>query len=93
VVPATLYRAIRRAVCGLASLVAPAHADDGAAALAAGGLVFVKAPGIVMQREDLTLSAAQVRQTGAVRFEATEQNYRPPADLRALFVMRETVTK
>jgi len=65
VVPAIFSPAIRRAICGLALLVAPAHADDGAAALAAGGLVFVKAPGIVMQREDLTLSAAQIR----VRFE------------------------
>jgi hypothetical protein len=65
VVLALFYRAIRRAVCGVALFIAPAHADDGAAALAAGGLIFVKAPGIVMQREDLTLSAPLIR----VRFE------------------------
>jgi hypothetical protein len=57
----------------VALLMAPAHADDGAAALAAGGLVFVKAPGIVMQREDLTLSAAQIR----VRFEMRNDRAAP----------------
>jgi hypothetical protein len=79
-VSATAFRTIWRAVCGLALLSAPVHADDGAAALAAGGLVFVKAPGIVMQREDLTLSAAQIR----VRFEM--RNDRPAqATLRVAF--------
>jgi len=79
-VSATVFRVIRRVVCGLVLLTAPAQADDGAAALAAGGLVFVKAPGIVMQREDLTVSAAQIW----VRFEM--RNDRPePATLRVAF--------
>ncbi len=77
---ATVFRAMRRAVFALALLTAPARADDGAAALAAGGLVFVKAPGIVMQREDLTVSASLIR----VRFEM--RNDRPePATLRVAF--------
>jgi hypothetical protein len=82
-VSATSFRAvIWRAVCGLALLTAPApaRADDGAAALAAGGLVFVKAPGIVMQREDLTLSPARIR----VRFEMRNDRT-VPATLRVAF--------
>ena len=61
-----------------------AHANDGAAALGAGGLVFVHAPGIVMQREDLTLSVADVR----VRYEMRNDRG-TPATLRVAFPLPE----
>lgn len=61
-------------------LATPAPADDGAAALSAGGLVFVKAPGIVMQREDLTIAPSQVR----VRFEM-RNDHATPATLLVAF--------
>jgi hypothetical protein len=69
-------------MCLLAAI--PARANDGAAALGAGGLVFIHAPGIAMQREDLTLSAADVR----VRYEM--RNDRPePATLLVAFPLPE----
>jgi hypothetical protein len=35
----------------------------------------------------------KLRQTGTLRFEATEHDYRPTDDLRALFLMRDTATR
>jgi uncharacterized protein DUF4424 len=68
---------------GLAT-AGPSTANDSAAELAAGGLVLVKTDAIALQREDLTLSPAEVR----VRYEMRNDTGRP-VTLRVAFPMPE----
>jgi Domain of unknown function (DUF4424) len=82
-------RAVRRvgliltALCG-ALLSGPATANDSASELAAGGIVLVKNDVIVMQREDLHLSPAEVR----VRYEMRNDSG-TPVTLRVAFPLPE----
>ena len=66
------------------ALAAPAAANDSSSELAAGGLVLVKTDRIAMQREDLTLSPAEVR----VRYEMRNDTG-APVTLRVAFPMPE----
>jgi hypothetical protein len=61
-----------------------AVANDSAAELGAGGIVLVKTDAITMQREDLTLSPAEVR----VRYEMRNDTGKP-VSLRVAFPMPE----
>jgi hypothetical protein len=66
------------------ALAGRAAANDSAAELAAGGIVLVKSDAIAMQREDLTLSPAEVR----VRYEMRNDTGQP-VTLRVAFPMPE----
>jgi Domain of unknown function (DUF4424) len=70
-------------LCG-AALSCPATANDSASQLAAGGIVLVKNDVIVMQREDLHLSPAEVR----VRYEMRNDSGKP-VTLRVAFPLPE----
>lgn len=65
-------------------LAVPAAANDSSSELAAGGLVLVKTDSIALQREDLTLSPAEVR----VRYEMRNDTGRP-VTLRVAFPLPE----
>jgi hypothetical protein len=67
-----------------AALSGQATANDSASELAAGGIVLVKNDNIAMQREDLTLSPAEVR----VRYEMRNDSGKP-VTLRVAFPMPE----
>src|SRR5579871_4486292 len=58
----------------------PAVANDSSSELAAGGIVLTKTDAIAMQREDLSLSPAEVR----VRYEMRNDTGRP-VTLRVAF--------
>ena len=62
----------------------PAAANDSSSELAAGGIVLVKTDAITMQREDLTLSPAEVK----VRYEMRNDTGQP-VTLRVAFPMPE----
>jgi hypothetical protein len=66
------------------AVAGPSAANDSAAELAAGGLVLVKTDAIALQREDLTLSPAEVR----VRYEMLNVTGQP-VTLRVAFPMPE----
>lgn len=68
----------------LASLATAALANDSASELAAGGLVLVATDAIAMQREDLSLSPAEVK----VRYEMLNVTGQP-VTLRVAFPMPE----
>jgi hypothetical protein len=68
----------------IVGLAAAARANDSGSELAAGGLVLVKTDSISMQREDLTLSPAEVR----VRYEMRNDTA-APVTLRVAFPMPE----
>ena len=62
--PQTNCRCIIVATCGILALSLPASslsADDGAASIAAGGIVMVREPRITMQNEVLRISGSKVR--------------------------------
>jgi hypothetical protein len=77
-------RAICLALMMIAAAAASASANDSAAELAAGGLVLVKTDAIAMQREDLTVSPAEVR----VRYEMRNDSGQP-VTLRVAFPLPE----
>jgi|HubBroStandDraft_3_1064219.scaffolds.fasta_scaffold48893_1 hypothetical protein len=72
-------------VCGLLFAVAgPARGNDSGSELASGGIVLVKSDAIAMQREDLSLSPAEVR----VRYEMRNDSGKP-LTLRVAFPLPE----
>jgi hypothetical protein len=72
------------AVAAALLLAGPANANDSAAELGVGGIVLVKTDAIAMQREDLTLSPAEVR----VRYEMRNDTGQP-VTLRVAFPIPE----
>src|ERR1700755_670655 len=71
--------------CGvMLAIVGAASANDSGSELAGGGIVLVKNDDIAMQREDLTLSPAEVR----VRYEMRNDSGKP-VTLRVAFPMPE----
>src|SRR5260370_22330551 len=72
-------------VCGLMLAVAgPARGNDSGSELASGGIVLVKNDVIAMQREDLSLSPAEVR----VRYQMRNDSGKP-LTLRVAFTLPE----
>ena len=80
-------RALSRAVCGVVlslALSTQVRANDSASELAGGGIVLMKNDVIVMQREDLSLSPAEVK----VRYEMRNDSGKP-VTLRVAFPLPE----
>lgn len=71
-------------MCALFATSAPVRANDSAAELGAGGLVFVKSEGVVMEREELTISQSKVQVAYVFRNDS-----RADVDTRVAFPVPE----